>query len=396
VEYLYKDKIDTLLNNKKILHQHNLINNMVDLFYNETISTNDKKLLELAFKKELTQKDLNDFIVNWDIEVYGGSKALMLAYIMKDNKHLEFSAYEGPRLSGLLNYYRFLNLKVIAHFTKITRELNKNQITPLLIKGGAMKHIRPDLPRVMGDTDIVTIGKDFETACEIAKKLGYEFGMDSDFHSADLHIAGEQHGAVDIHRFIDFETKYDKSFMNELFKRGTKVKAFGADVILPSAEDMVFIGLSNLAKNLHNKTSSAGMLYVLFDCKYLIETKKDFDWNIILENSYKTNSSVAIYFAIKFLNKIVPNILQEEIFETKKVSKDLKNYCNKVIFFRFHIHDLKMECKKLKIKNALTNFDTFKKYLTKKPKHFILKRLKKSTILVTIFLKIFNTQGKQL
>jgi hypothetical protein len=390
VKYPFENKVNDLFTNKSVATNVDLLDYMVEMFYHETISTSDKDLLDLAFKKDISQDDLDEFIKSWDIEVYGGAKSLMLAYIMKENSHLEFSEYEGPRLSGLLNYYRFSNLKVVSQFTKYVRELNKRGVTPLLIKGGAMKYLRPELPRVMGDTDIVTLGNDFNVACDVAAEMGYDFGVDSSEHSVDLHPAGEKSGGVDVHRFIDFETSYDKVFMKELFNRGHRVKVFSADAIIPCAEDMLFIALTNLAKNLHNKTSSAGLLYVLFDCRYLINSKKDFNWDIVLNNVLKTNAAVSIYFAMKFLNKIVPGILPENLFKDNALERGVKEYCNEVIYFRFYVHDLKMRCKKLKVKDALVDFKIFKQYLRDKPLHFVLKRVRKKPVLVELFLKIFN------
>ena len=390
MKYPFEQKINSLLSGNSINNSESLVEGMVDLFYNETISESDKKLLALAFKEVITQRDLDSFVKDWDIEVYGGAKSLILAYIMRDNKNLEFSTYEGPRLLGLLNYYRFPNLKVISQFTRYVRELNKRNIAPLLIKGGAMKYLRQDLPRVMGDTDIVVLGEEFNISCDIASDMGYDFGIDSSEHSVDLHPAGEDNGGVDVHRFIDFETKYNKNFMNDLFDRAMENKVFGAKAYIPCAEDLLFIALTNLAKNLHNKTSSAGMLYVLFDCRYLINSKKDFDWNIVLDNVDKTNTSASVYFAMKFLNRIVPGVLPDDLFKDKVLEKGIKEYCNEVIYFRFFIHDLKMRCKKLKIKNALTDMSEFKQYCKDKPKHFILKRLRKSPRLVELFLKVFK------
>lgn len=390
MKYPFEDRVNELFLTKSIESNVDLIDCMVDMFYNETISKSDKRLLDLAFKEVITQEDLNEFVKDWDIEVYGSGKSLILAYIMKENAHLEFSAYEGPRLSGLLKFFRFRNLKVISHFTKYTRALNEQGVVPLLIKGGAMKFLRPELSRVMGDTDIVVLGSDFDLSCNVAKKMGYDFGVDSSEHSVDLHPAGEDSGGVDVHRFIDFETEYNKNFMNDLFDRATEHKVFGAKAYIPCAEDLLFVSLTNLAKNLHNKTSSAGMLYVLFDCRYLINSKKDFDWGIVLNNVKITNTSTSVYFAMRFLNKIVPNLLPDDLLEKDSLEKNAIKYCNEVIYFRFFIHDLKMRCKKLKIKNALKDFSVFKQYLKDKPKHFVLKRVRKSAFLVSVFLKLFN------
>ena len=372
-----------------------VVSKLIDRFYDTIVVPEDQRLLDLAFTVYPKQEDLDIFLKDWDIEAFGGGRALMLSYVMKMHPHLQFSSYEAPRLTGLLKFFRFHNLQVISHFSKVVKALNDANIVPMILKGGALKHIRPDLSRIMGDIDILVRVDDFSKVCEISKDLGYVFGEDSTQHSVDLHVPGSEAGTLDIHQFLDFQSDYDKSFMAELFVRARPDRVFSTDALVPCHEDMLFISLVNLSKNLHNKTSMGGILYTLFDCKYLKETKADFDWSIVISNAIKTNTIVQLLFAMKFANKIVPGLLPEDLLQGKSIDKEVITYCNKIKFYRFYVHDVKMRCKRLKLKNALCNWAVMRDYLDAKPKHFVLKRIRKSVGLTALFLKIANKLSKE-
>jgi len=174
-------------------------NSVIEAFYSELVSPEDQKLFDLTFAKKIEQKQLDEFLKEWDIEKFGERKSMMLSYVMKANPQLQFSIYEKPRLEGLLKYHRFHNLKLIAHYAKIARALNAQNIVPMILKGGAMKHIRPDLSRAMGDIDIlVPEVLEYAKAREICKNLGYVEEAPSD-HSVDLYLPNSTQETVDLH-----------------------------------------------------------------------------------------------------------------------------------------------------------------------------------------------------
>ncbi len=386
MKYLYANKINSIISN--INNSDAIVENLVDCFYAELVIPDDQKLLDLAFSEKISQSELDNFLKNWDIEEFGGARALLLSYVMKNHPYLKFSAYEAPRLAGLMNFYRFHNLQIIAHYTKVGKALNKAGIVPMILKGGAMKYLRPELSRVMGDIDILVPDDAFAKSCEISKSLGYVLDEGATEHSVDLHLPGSMDGTVDIHRYIDLENDYDKSFMKTLFSRASKHKVFGTEAFVPCPEDMVFIGLINLARNLHRNSSVKGILYTPFDFKFLKECKPDFNWDMIIENANRTNTLVQLFLVMKFVNKIVPGLLPEALLQNKFLHNEATKYCNRVMFYHFYVHDVKMRCKKLKIKNALRSFAVLKDYLDAKPKHFVLKRIDKNYTMIKIFLKI--------
>lgn len=201
---------------------------LIEVFYKELVLEEDQKLLEFAFAKEIDQEKLDIFLKGWDIEKFGERKSLMLSYVMKTNPQLKFPSYEKPRLEGLLKFHRFHNLKLISHYTKIVRVLNQENIFPMILKGGAMKHIRPELARPMGDIDILIPDQmQFLRACQISKNLGYVFEEFPGDHSVDLHLPDSKEGIVDLHQYVNLETNYDKEFLKDLFFRASpKVSAY--------------------------------------------------------------------------------------------------------------------------------------------------------------------------
>ena len=344
---------------------------VIDGFKSEMLTKPDEILLNLVFAPNPSQKDLDDFLSKWDIEVFGGHKALMLSYFMKLHPNLQYPKYVAPRLKGLLDFYRFRNMKLISHFTKICNELKKSDIDVLIFKGGCMKHLRPEFSRIMGDIDILVHEKDYSKAGTIAQEMGYDAHFD--IHSIDLHPKGSEEGIMDIHKYIIMDSDKEKNIIDDIFQRATLQKVFGISAYVPCNEDLFFISLVNMVRNLRNKTSYTGILYTLFDCKFLIDSKPDFNWDIIIQNAIKSNTQTQVCFATQFINSIVPNLLPEKIACEGFFKNEFKNYCTLLMYQRFYLWDMKQKSHKLKFKDIFKSRNNFIEYLKLKPKYFILK-----------------------
>ena len=195
----------------------------------------------------------------------------------------------------------------------------------MILKGGAMKFLRPELPRIMGDIDILVPDNVFMKSAKIACSLGYVF-YDIYSHSIDIHKPDSDSGVLDIHRFIFIGTGHERKLLKNLFKRSREENVFGVKTLIPSNEDMMFISLVNLARNLREKTSQAGLIYTIFDCKFLQESKPDFDWEIVKENARLTKTEVQMNFAIKFLMRISKNIFPEALQSDVLFEKETIEY----------------------------------------------------------------------
>ena len=322
-------------------------NEFIDRCKNNLLTKNDLKLLNLFFNETPTQDKLNQFLSTYDIEVAGGYKALMLSYFMKMHPELNFTNHETPRLKGLFNFYRFQNMKLISYFMKIGKIFNENDIPILVLKGFAMKCLRPDLSRAMGDIDILVPENKFIKAIEICKKLGYR--LDIYVHSIDVHEPSSNAGIMDIHRFIDLKNRRGRLLNKFLFKRAKKCTYSGIDILVPSYEDLLFMSLINLTKNLREKTSKASTLYVLFDCDYLLK-EKNLDFEVVIKNIKLTRTENEIAFALKFINSIVPGLIPEQLVEHKML-KGKEYYVTSDILFNRYFFALQRKARSIKLNN---------------------------------------------
>lgn len=383
---LWKKEIEEINKSGYLNSKLSITDALIENFYREIMKPEERRFLQMAFEENPSQKELDKLLNIWDIEVKGSNKSLLLSYVMKRHPELKFTNYEGPRLVGLLKYYRFQNLKVISRFSAIGKKLNENGIIPIIFKGGLMKHLRPELPRVMGDIDIIVPNKDFIKSAKIGVGLGYEY--DKIFtHSVDLHEKDSKEGVVDIHRLIYMDTGRENNFIKPLFHRAQRASVFGVECLIPSYEDLTFITLVNLARNLRDKTSQAGLLFSLFDCKFFIENKPDFDWEIVKQNAKKTGTQIQINFAIKFIDKISKNILPDTIKNNVLFEKETNEYSNTVMYNRFYLENIRAKCRKMKLDEVLKTPAKWNEYLLFKSKYIMLKTLRNHPKLIEFFIK---------
>jgi hypothetical protein len=351
------------------------------------------KLIRMIFSDNLTQASLDDFLQSWDIERYGAQGALLLSYIQKKFSQLDFHEYTGPRLAGLFNYYRFRNLELIAQYKKIVGKLNENNIIPVIMKGGALKFLRQELPRIMGDIDIlVPDAAQFEQARQIILNMGYEQFCDA-VHSIDFHKSGDSNdGILDMHRLID-EFMDNSELINERISSRAKLqKVFQTQSYVPCPEDLVFISLFHTAKNIVEGTCLKNIMYTVFDMAYLTEFS-DFDWQIILQNARDGKICKNIYIAVTFINSLIPNLLPEFLSEQLSSDADEQHKLDKDYFYARFVHDVKYARKNTKFTSVLNNYEKFKRYIGSKLQYILTKRIHKSPILLKAFF-VLQKKGK--
>lgn len=362
-----------------------LLDAEVDVLFEKLISFENARLLKIAFDEKLQQEDLDAFINDWDIEKNGAEKALFVAYAVKKRPDLNFGAYNGPRLKGLLSYYRFQNLRLISHFSKIVGKLNENGIFPLIFKGGAMKYLRPELPRAMGDIDVLVDSiYSYNKSKTLVQNLGYDFVQAP--HSIDVCLPKESSiGVLDIHRYFSFCDGANGVFVKRLFKRARLTNIFSCQVFLPTQEDLFFVCLNNITRNLMDRSCSQGVLLAFFDSYYLVHSKSDFNWESVIDNVFVSKSEVKSYIAFKFLDKIIPGILPQQLWQNKRFIKKVVEDVQMLQFYVKYVHEVKNICKRLKFKKAISSWQNFKYYVKNKGKHLFVKTVLKSKLIVSFF-----------
>ena len=268
----------------------------------------DRRLLDISLRDSIDQDELDSFLDEWDIEKAPIKSVILVSYLMKTHPEVTFPQAIIPRLNGVLSFCRFQNLKREAHLCRIGKLLASEDIPFVVLKGGAMKVYRPDFPRWMNDIDIIVPSDRYERTLEIAVSNGYSKAMLTD-HSVDLSLPGSEEGLLDIHHHLELMTGKDEAFNEGLFSRAKQTTVFSVQGFLPCPEDMVFIALVNLFKNLVKRQAPESCLTTFYHLKFLVDSKKDFDWDLISENARLTDSEFQVYYSTLFISQVLPDLM---------------------------------------------------------------------------------------
>jgi hypothetical protein len=340
---------------------------------NKYVSERNRTLIDCVFAPAPTQEALDACLSACDIEAMGAHLSLMLSYLMHDHPELKFTEYVEPRLQGLVRFYRFANMDTLARFATIGKALNAVDIPLLIFKGAAMKALRPGLSRPMGDVDILVRPEHLSATVKICEKHGLHDALTGSAHAVDMHTADGK-SAMDVHSAVIESGKDTGAFHRNLFSRARPVTAFGVRVLLPAHEDLFFLVLANLTKNLRAKTSIHGLFYALFDCRFLLGDKPDFDWSIVRNDAREAGVEFDVRLAVEFMNMLVPDIVPDAGRHFPLTAK-VEDYCNRLIFDDEYLRKRREVCRAIRVvdlKNYPAHYGTMilKLLLLKKLRSF--------------------------
>ena len=350
-----------------------LINTVLEHLGREVLKEEERQLLSMALASSLSQQRLDNFLKGWDIEEASIHEVMLLAYLMKVHPELSFPESVQPRLKGVLTYCRFQSLRLYANFAKIAGKLNDLGIPFVILKGGAMKAYRPVFPRWMGDIDILVKEQDFPAAVKATQELGY-----SPFrcaHSYDFRLADTEESVLDLHKYIQMNTGKEALFNEGLFSRSSKVTVSTKECLLPCREDMVFISLVNLYRNLSDKTSSHSVLNAFLDLHYLIRAGDSFNWDIVWDDARKTGSDIQVCVAAAFVSSLLPDSFSDEFLTDWKEKKEAGSHCLELMYQREIISPLRAEIGISDVIKAFKSIRPFGPYIKRRIRLFYLKRV---------------------
>lgn len=334
----------------------------------ELMTDQDASLLRMTLAEHPSQEELDAFLAAWDLEVEGATKSLLMSYFLKAHPELHFPEYYGPRLRGLMDYFRFHNIKLIAQFKRIASRLAENGITVTMFKGGAMKHLRPTLSRKMSDIDVLVDEKDYKRAGKVISEMGYDISWDE--HSFDVHPHGSDEGVMDVHKFIPMLSGRESVVMGDIMARARDAVLFGVRGRILVEEDMVFSLLVNLSRNIMNNTSTGGILFTFIDVRYLVDSKEDFDWSVVAENARRSGSEEMLIFAIRFINSVVPGLIPEVLILSERQIMDI---ATKVRYRRHYLGPLQKRSHELGVMTVLRSPALIPDFLKVRPLYSFLK-----------------------
>ncbi len=349
------------------------VNKVQSQLTQEVLESGERQLLALALSSDVSQEQLDEFLKGWDIEAAPFPSVILLSYLMKTHPELSFPDSIMPRLKGVLNYCRFQNIKLYANFARIAGRLNSLEIPFVILKGGAMKAYRPDFPRWMGDIDILVRERDFHKAAGAVEELGF-----SPFrcaHSWDFRVAGTEESALDLHKFIQMNTGKEQAYNEGLFARSSAVKVATCGCLLPSREDMVFISLVNLYRNLSDKTSTGSVLNTFTDLHYLLGNGESFYWDTVWDSARKTGTEIQICVAAAFVSNLLPQSFPKEFLSDWMDRKEAERDSVELLYQREIISPLRAEIGVSDLIKAIKSVRPFGPYIRRRIKLFFLKRV---------------------
>ncbi|MCR5710112.1 MAG: nucleotidyltransferase family protein [Bacteroidales bacterium] len=285
----------------------------IDTLLNLALTEDDLQLIRLSLSEEPGQESLDAFLDGWDMDSAPMTVAVLLSYLMKMHPELAFPESLRPRLGGLLSYCRFQYLKLVGQFGTYCHALEEAGIRFLVMKGGAMKALRPDFPRWMGDIDLLVRQEDFRRASQIASEAGFTICPSE--QSIDLKKDGRN--VLDVHQYVMMHTGRERAANEGFFERASRERIFSVEALLPSREDLLFITLVNLVRNLADETSRDSIIYAFFDVNFLVEAQKDhsFDWGVVRRDAAITGTTGYLEVARRFLCSVVPGLIPDGVLE---------------------------------------------------------------------------------
>ena len=93
MQVLWNKEIEEIKDTGYLNSKISITDALIENFYQEIMLDEEKKLMKLVFSNNPTQKDLDELLKVWDIEVKQTHKTLLLAYFQKRHPHLQFTQY---------------------------------------------------------------------------------------------------------------------------------------------------------------------------------------------------------------------------------------------------------------------------------------------------------------
>jgi hypothetical protein len=268
-----------------------------------TITKHDRLLLRLLFADTLTQDNISELLVDYDIDEAPVDFSLRLAYLLKNHPQIEFPPQFLPRLEGLIRFFQYKNATLLCGFNEVGKRLNKKQIPILLMKGILFRYFYPNEPRFMWDVDFLVPEENYEEAIQTAVESGFSIKL-REPHSTDL-VKGA--AAIDIHRSYIHSASCPVN-TEKMFAEAETTVAFNVNVLVPKPEDVMVMMITNAYHNIVVfPQKERGGFPFLFDCVRFISDKK-MDWNVLFDIAVQTEITHQIKIILGLIDWLLPEL----------------------------------------------------------------------------------------
>lgn len=229
----------------------------------------DERLIRLVLSDDAGQQTLDAFLQNWDLEHEGSRSGLILAIFKQQHPELDFHMYSGPRLDGLVNYFRFKNLSMLSEAARIAKD-NRSRGKDYAVSGNCAMRLRvPQNPR-------------FSTELAV---------LDSAALRKSIY----------------------KPMADMILSRASEVELSGTKINVISAEDLFAMRMYDFGMSVAYVWGYECEEQLVCDLYYILLTDESFDWNTVVSYSrLKPVRKVASY-VLTLLDTFHPGIVPSEV-----------------------------------------------------------------------------------
>lgn len=213
-----------------------------------------------------------------------------------------------PRIRGCYRQIAVGNISRLNIMFKMAGQLASRGIPILVIKGGALRlGALANIPRQMGDVDIVVPKAHFEEAKKIALDCGFTIKTDS-VHSVDLLWEGRN--CLDLH-YTFFKHNIWKSEIETIWEQAKKITQNGTELLLPPLEDLFLHILINAFDNIIFNEHHKGSISWAADCFDLLKRYPELSLKRVLSLSKEYDVVPQLKMMALILDRLIPNHFKE-------------------------------------------------------------------------------------
>ena len=213
-----------------------------------------------------------------------------------------------PRIRGCYRQIAVGNISRLNIMFKFASQLALREIPILVIKGGALRlGALSNIPRQMGDVDIVVPKERFEEAKKVALDNGFTIKIDA-IHSVDL--LWEERNCLDLH-YTFFKHNIRKSEVEPIWEQAEKITQNGTELLLPPLEDLFLHILINAFDNIIFNEHHKGSISWAADCFDLIRLHPELSLKQVLSLSAEYGVEPQLKMIAFLLDRLIPNQFQE-------------------------------------------------------------------------------------
>ena len=348
------------------------------------LSQKEEYLLKLYISKNITKDDVYHLLYDFDysIEKEKLTFNFLLAHLFQNNPDIEIPADIEPRLKGVLRMFQYQNATLLAGLKQLTLKLNENNIPVLLVKGAAMRLLEPNKSRMMSDVDCAVDIDNFDKTVKVSESLGFEVSFLYEHATEVIRYPMQK---IDIHKKFTKDTDDTRQTDRKIFERAKQYNFGSSKVLIPDAEDMIFLLLTNGYENIIYFQPFYKNVSWLLDVIFIMKNKKNIDWNIIISDAKETGTIAQVKIMFELINHFLPNTVPETVISSINISK--REYDSNNAYIKKHLFFGKAQQLREQVRDMLKGNKKFDFFLaTKLTVRFLyLKTIQKVPVINTLF-----------